>query len=257
MLELSLSNVHVRLGGRDVVRDASLAVPRGDLVALLGPNGAGKSTLIRAAVGLGPVTGGRRRIMGDDPEQMSHAERARRVAYLPQVRPLAWPVLVQDVVALGRFAHGASMGALTGEDAMAVTEAIQSCQLRGLATRRADTLSGGELARVHVARAMAARAPLLVADEPVAALDPLHQFQVMRLIRDFVDAGNAAVVVLHEAALAARFAHRLVWMKEGQLIADGPPGETLTRERLAQVYGIDAAVHRIDGQLLVALPVDS
>ena len=247
MAELKVLGLEVDLGGDAVIRDLDLSIAPGELVAVLGRNGAGKSTLLRAVVGQVPRGAGELRLGEDDPSTLSHRERARRIAYLPQLRSLAWPVRVRDVVALGRFAHGATLHAPRGADAGAIARVLADCALEPLADRRADTLSGGELSRVHVARALASEAPLLLADEPVAALDPLHQFQVMALIRDYVGAGNAALVVLHEAALAARFAHRIAWLKDGRIVADGPPEETLTAERLRDVYQVDARVQRFAG----------
>ena len=192
-------------------------------------------------------------LAGRDPAHLNPAERARRIAYLPQARPLAWPLRVRDVVALGRFAHGAAPGRLGTDDAAAVSRALASCGLTPLAERLSSTLSGGELARMHVARAMAAEAPLLLADEPTAALDPLHQHQVMRLVRACADAGRGVLVVTHDTAQAARIADRLVWMAAGRLVADGSPEATLTAERLAEVYGVRASVRRIAEDWLVTV----
>lgn len=253
MAELLVKDVSVTLGGRDVLCGASLTVGSGELVALLGPNGAGKTMLLRAVLGLVGRSGGSVHAGGDDPARLTPAERARRVAYLPQSRPLAWPVRVRDVVALGRFAYGASPGRLSGEDAAAVDGALSACDLCALADRSCDTLSGGELCRTHVARAMAARTPLLLADEPTEALDPLHQHQVLSLIRGYADAGNGALVVLHEVALAARFADRLAWIRGGRIVADGPPEETLTAEHMAEVYGVRAAVRRVGNEWLISV----
>ena len=253
MVELAAQGLHAAVRGREVVRGASVRVAPGELVALLGPNGAGKTMLLRAVLGLVKRSRGRVEAGGGDPARLSAAERGRRMAYLPQSRPLAWPVRVRDVVALGRFAHGASPGRLRGEDAAAVERALSACGLASLSDRSCDTLSGGELSRTHVARALAAEAPLLLADEPTAALDPLHQHRIMTLIRTYVDAGNGALVVLHEAALAANFADRLTWMKEGRVVADGPPEDTLTPERMAQVYGVRAAVRRMDEDWVIAV----
>lgn len=253
MAELVLRGVHVALGRHEVVRGASLWVAPGELVALLGPNGAGKTMLLRAVLGLVERSGGTVRAGGDDPALLPAAERARRIAYLPQSRPVAWPVRVRDVVALGRFAHGAAPGRLGGADAAAVERALSACDLHTLADRSCDTLSGGELSRTHVARTLAAEAPILLADEPTAALDPLHQHRVMALIRAYVDAGNGALVVLHEAALAARFADRLAWIRDGRIVADGPPEHTLTSERMAVVYGVQAVVRRIGNDWGIAV----
>ncbi len=253
MPELLARDIDVTLAGREVLRGASVQVKPGEVVALLGPNGAGKTMMLRAVLGLVKRSRGEVRADGDDPARLPAAERARRLAYLPQSRPLAWPVRVRDMVALGRFAHGASPGRLSGRDAAAVERALADCDLSDLADRPCNALSGGELARTHMARAMAAGAPILLADEPTEALDPLHQHQVMTLIRAYADGGNGALVVLHEVALAARFADRLNWIREGRVVADGPPEETLTPERMAEVYGVRAGVRRIDGDWSISI----
>ncbi len=253
MTELTVSTIDVAFGQRQVVIDASLQVKPGELVALLGPNGAGKTMLLRAILGLIRRSRGNVRVGGDDPAQLPAAERARRIAYLPQSRPLAWPIRVRDLVALGRFAHGSSPDRLNQENAAAVENALSACALHELAERPCDALSGGELSRAHVARAMATAAPILLADEPTEALDPLHQFQVMSIIKAYSNAGNGALVVLHEPALAARFADRLIWMREGRTVADGPPEETLTPERMGEVYGVRTVIRRIDEDWIVSV----
>ncbi len=242
MTELSVQELSVTAETGTLVESASFTLAPGQLVALLGPNGAGKTTLLRAALGLIPAQSGHARLDGVDTARMRPIVRARQVSYLPQTRPLAWPSIVRDVVALGRYAHGVTLGRLGERDSQAVDAALDACDLTAFAQRHTDTLSGGELARVHCARVFAAGAPLLVADEPVAALDPLHQHQVMGLIRLFVEAGGGALVVLHDISLAARFADRLIWMKAGRILADGSPRETLTPERLRTVYGVRARV---------------
>ncbi len=253
MAELAVERLRVNLGGRTVVADASWRLAAGELVALLGANGAGKTTALRAVLGLTRRDAGVVRIGGDDPGRMSPSTRARCVAYLPQARPLAWPVRVRDVVALGRFAHGAAPGRLGDADAQAVARALAACDLERLADRSCTNLSGGELARVHVARMLAADAPFLLADEPTAALDPLHQYQVMQLLRAGADAGRGVLVVMHDAALAARTADRLIWMTDGRIVADGSPEATLTPTRLAEIYGVQALVRRIGRDWLVSV----
>lgn len=242
MTELSVEDLSVAVGGATLVHRAAFALATGELVALLGPNGAGKTSLLRAALGLEAPSGGRARLDDADTARLAPAKRARLLAYLPQKRPLAWPSPVRDVVALGRFAHGATLGRLRGADRAAVERALAACGLEALADRRTETLSGGELARVHCARAFAAEAPLLLADEPVAALDPRHQFRIMDLIRAYVDRGGGALVVLHDVGLAAGYADRLVWMREGRILADGTPAQTLTSARLAEIYQVRAQV---------------
>lgn len=249
MTDLVASNLQVKATDAVLVRDASFNVKPGELVVLLGPNGAGKTSLIRASLGLQPLTSGRVTIGGDDTQTLNPIERARRVSYLPQIRPLAWPNTVRDVVALGRFSHGAALGRLKPQDAQAVDRAITASDLSHLADRRTDTLSGGELARVHCARAFAAEAPLMIADEPTAALDPRHQFRIMDMISAYVSQGGGALVVLHDVTLAARYASRLIWMKDGQIIADGAPANTLTSARLEEIYGVRATVQ--SGRILL------
>ena len=237
----------VSAGPVKLVEAASFRLAAGELVALLGPNGAGKTSLLRGVIGLASRESGHARIDGQDTADMQPRQRARQLAYLPQNRPLAWPSPVRDVVALGRFSHGTSLGRLRGKDLEAVQRALAACDLDKLARRSTSTLSGGELARVHCARAFAAEAPLLIADEPVAELDPYHQFRVMDLIRDFVDRGGGALVVLHDVVLARRYADRFLWMKDARIVADGSPAETLSAERLAQIYGVRG---HVDGERL-------
>jgi iron complex transport system ATP-binding protein len=248
MTELKATKLSLQKDGATLVDSASFTLSPGELVILLGPNGAGKTSLIRTALGLQAPTAGTATLNGADTDQLSPSARARQVAYLPQIRPLAWPNQVQDVVALGRFSHGAVLGKLTGSDAVAVDEAIAACDLTHLANRSTDSLSGGELARVHCARAFATQARLLIADEPTAALDPRHQFRILDLIKTFVDEGGGALLVLHDIELAARYATRLIWMKDGKIVADGTPADTLTAERLSDVYRVTA---RMDGGRLV------
>jgi iron complex transport system ATP-binding protein len=244
MTELVAKNVSVTVGGATLVSDASVSLKTGERVAILGPNGAGKTSLLRAMLGLVEIRNGSVLLDGHEVSGLSPVERARLVSYLPQRRPLAWPNKVRDIVALGRFAHGAALGRLGDQDAAAVDDAIHACSLDGLADRSADTLSGGEIARVHFARAIAAHAPLLIADEPTAALDPLHQLAIAKLMRDFVDAGGGTLVVLHDVVLAARYADRLIWMRGGSIVADGSAADTLTAELLGEVYGVHAHVAR-------------
>jgi len=242
MAELIAENLTVHVGKSVLVTGASFSLKQGELVCLLGPNGAGKTSLLRASLGLEVTAAGTAQIDGRDSARLAPTERARSVAYLPQQSPLAWPNSVRDVVSLGRFAYGAAPGRLQPKDAAAVDRAMSLCDLEHLAHRSMDTLSGGELARAHCARAFAAEAPLLVADEPVAALDPRHQFRIMDIIRTYVERGGGALVVLHDIALAARYATRLIWMKDGHIVADGTPANTLTSERLADIYGVRATI---------------
>ena len=240
---LDASGVTVRRARRAVVRDVSLSVASGECVALLGPNGAGKTTLLRALLGLVPFEG------LSSLAALPPLERARRAAWLPQTREVAWPVPVRDLVALGRHPH--ARGGRAGETA--VEAALDRLGLGPLADRPATELSGGEQARVLLARALAQETPLILADEPVAGLDPARQIEAMATLAALAREGRGVLVSLHDLSLALRHATRAVLMKDGSVVADGPPGEVLTPERLAEVFGIRA--HRVetpDGVALVA-----
>ena len=256
MTELSLSNIGVSITGKVILESINLELNSGELVVLLGANGAGKSSLLRSALGLAQVSTGESLIDEQLVTTLSSANRAKKVAYLPQKRPLAWPIKVFDVVSLGRYAYGVNLGRLKNDDLEFVEAAITSCGLEQLRNRRVDTLSGGEAARVHVARAFAANAALLLADEPTAALDPKHQLDVMQLIRRYVDMGGGALVVGHEASLAARFADRLVWMREGKIVEDGTVKETMTAATMAKIYGVSAQISEVAGHTNVSI-IDS
>ena len=248
---LTLDNVGVRLGGRDIVSDASLDLEGGQLVALIGPNGAGKTTLVKAIAGLLPASG---RIMldGADIAHLGANARARAIGYLPQGHELHWPLSARDVVALGRYPHGlADPAHLSGHHAEAVTAAMTRTRTLDLADRAATTLSGGERARVMLARVFAVEAPILLADEPTAALDPRHQISVMQALKAESGCGALAIAVTHDIALAARLADRLVLMDKGRIIAVGAPREVLTDANLAAIYGVSALREEIDGESLI------
>ena len=256
MTKLSLSNIGLSITSKVILESINLELNSGELVVLLGANGAGKSSVLRSALGLAQVSAGESLIDEQLVTTLSSANRAKKVAYLPQKRPLAWPIKVFDVVSLGRYAFGVNLGRLKNDDLELVESAITNCGLEQLRNRRVDTLSGGEAARVHVARAFAANAALLLADEPTAALDPKHQLDVMQLIRRYVDMGGGALVVGHEASLAARFADRLVWMRDGGIIADGTVKETMTAAMMAEIYGVSAQIGEVAGHINVSI-IDS
>ncbi|REC54031.1 ABC transporter ATP-binding protein [Rhodosalinus sediminis] len=234
MTALALRNLSVTLRGRPVLRDVSLSVARGEVVGLIGPNGAGKTTLMRAALGLLPFTG------ESDLAARPAAERARTAAWLPQSREIAWPMSVERLVTLGRLPHlGAGQGA-GPEDRAAVDRALDRLGLAAFRERAATRLSGGEQARALIARALAQETPLLLADEPIAGLDPAHQIGAMQTFAALAGEGRAVVVSLHDLGLAVRHCTRLVLLDAGRVVADGPPGEVLTPARLAEVFRIRA-----------------
>jgi iron complex transport system ATP-binding protein len=250
-VRLALDRLSVRLGPRAVLRDVSLAFGPGRLTVVVGPNGAGKTTLLRAAAGLLRPAAGRATLAGKPVDTMPAMERARAIAYLPQGGSVAWPLPVRDVVALGRLPHGEQPDRLTAAGRAGVEAALEAVGLRGFETRPATALSGGERARVLLARALATEAPVLLADEPVAALDPRHQLIVLRVLRERARTGAAVVAVMHDLALAARFADGIVLLHDGRVQAEGLPAEVLTESRLAESFGIEARVGTLGGTLVV------
>jgi iron complex transport system ATP-binding protein len=243
MTLIALDAVTVRRGPCPVVDGVSATVAPGELVGLLGPNGAGKTTLMRAALGLIPAAGSIR--LGGRPlAQLSVRERALLAAYLPQEREIAWPVRVETLVGLGRTPHLPPGRAPGPADRAAIEAALGRMDLLAFRDRAATELSGGERGRALIARALAQEAPLLLADEPAAGLDPAHQLQLMAALRDLAAAGRGVLVSLHDLGLAARWCGRLILMDRGRLVADGPPEAVLTPEGLAAVYGITAHLSR-------------
>ncbi|GAA2947762.1 MULTISPECIES: heme ABC transporter ATP-binding protein [Streptomyces] len=224
----------VRLGRRPVLDAVDLTARAGEVVALVGPNGAGKSTLLAALAADLPAGGGEIRIDGRPAASWSPPELALRRAVLPQSATLSFPFPVEDVVRMGRAPWAGT--AEEDEDDAAVAAAMEATEVTRFAARPFSALSGGERARVALARVLAQRAPLLLLDEPTAALDLRHQELVLRICRERAAAGDAVVVVLHDLGLAAAYADRAVVLRDGRIAAAGPPAEVFTGALLGEVY---------------------
>lgn len=229
-----VTGLRVRLGGRQVLDSIDLTAYAGEVLALVGPNGAGKSTLLAALAADLPAGSGTVRIDGRPVTDWSAPELALRRAVLPQTAALAFPFPVEEVVRMGRAPWAGTDRA--DEDDPAVAEAMAATEVTGFAGRPFSALSGGERARVALARVLAQRAPLLLLDEPTAALDLRHQELVLRICRERAAAGDAVVVVLHDLGLAAAYADRAAVLHEGRTAVAGPPGEVFSGELLGRVY---------------------
>ena len=237
---LAAQGLSVTLAGRLVLKHVSLALSSGHLVALVGPNGAGKTTLLRALAGLVPSEGAIH-VGGATLSSLSLRERARRFAYLPQGHLVHWPLPARDIVALGRYPHGATDPArLTPKDTEAVLRAMQATDTIEFSARRVTELSGGERSRVALARVLAVEAPVILADEPTASLDPRHQFDVMKSLRAAADKGVLVIVVTHDLGLAARFADTILVLSEGRLVSQGAPAQALSEQIMGDVFRISA-----------------
>ncbi|MFF3175070.1 heme ABC transporter ATP-binding protein [Streptomyces sp. NPDC057900] len=226
--------LRVRLGGRQVLDSIELTVHAGEVLALVGPNGAGKSTLLAALAADLPATSGTVRIDGRPVTEWSAPELALRRAVLPQSAALSFPFPVADVVRMGRAPWAGTER--EDEDDPAVRAAMAATEVTAFAARPFSALSGGERARVALARVLAQRAPLLLLDEPTAALDLRHQELVLRICRERAAAGDAVVVVLHDLGLAAAYADRAAVLHDGRIAVDGPPAEVFTGALLGEVY---------------------
>lgn len=234
MTLLTLENLGATLRNRRVLQGVSLEIAPGEMVGLIGPNGAGKTTLMRAALGLIPSEG-RSSLAGMKPR-----ERARFAAWMPQSHEIAWPVDVETLVMLGRIPHLGAGQSVRPEDRAAVDKALAQMGLDTMRHRTATRLSGGEQARALIARTLAQDTPLVMADEPIAGLDPAHQISTMTCFQQVAAQGKSVVVSIHDLGLAVRHCSRLILLAQGRLMADGTPAEVLTPENLRAHFGITA-----------------
>lgn len=231
---LTLSSLTVTRNNCPVIDNISLNVEEGECIGLIGPNGAGKTSLMRAALGILPFT-------GQSSLAMSKAtERAKACVWLPQTREISWPVSVETLVTLGRLPYLDTYKKPSVFDQKAIYHAMKRMNLLVHRNRTATQMSGGEQARVLIARALAQETPLLLADEPTSGLDPASQISTMKVFSNLATEGKGVIVSLHDLGLAARHCTRLILLNAGKLIADGCPNEVLTAENLEQVFGVSA-----------------
>ncbi|MGR4864053.1 ABC transporter ATP-binding protein [Caulobacter sp. LARHSG274] len=239
---LVADNLVVAFGGRTVLDGVSARFRPGEVTAIVGPNGAGKSTLLACLAGLRTPDAGRTLLDAAPVLSMPHRQRARRIGFLPQTPEIAWAVDVETLVGLGRTPHSGARG-LSRADHLAVDAALARTRMTAMARRDVTTLSGGERARALLARVLAGDPAWLLADEPLAGLDPGHQLDAVDLLRAFAaEHGRGVVMTLHDLGVALRLADRVVVLQGGRLIADAAPLEALTPAVLAQAYEVEAAI---------------
>ena len=246
-MRITADAITVAVGSATLLDDVSVTAEPGRLLGLVGPNGAGKSTLLRALAGLRTCKRGIVRYDERARNELGPQQLSQQLAYLAQRGPVAWPLTVERLVALGRLPHVQSWGARDAQGAAAIDAALADTDTLHLRQRIVDTLSGGELARVLLARALAVNGAALLADEPAAELDPYHQLQVMEILRARADSGQTVIVVLHEITLAARFCDRLILLDRGRVAAAGAPEDVLTDQNLRTTYRVSALRGERDG----------
>ncbi|MDX2426530.1 MAG: ABC transporter ATP-binding protein [Cycloclasticus sp.] len=238
-MSLLARNICVNLSAKAILKNINVDFPEGKLIGLIGPNGAGKSTLMRVLAGLQTLESGEICLNDRLLEQFSRLELAKKITYLPQLGECHWPLTVERVVMLGRHPHSDSHRADL-DSIKAVQQAIEEVDIQHLVGRSVNELSGGERARVMLARALATQSDVLLADEPIVSLDPRHQIDVMALLQSLAHKGKTVIVVLHELHLAMRYCDSLVLLDNGEKISEGDPASVLTPKNLHDVYGVDA-----------------
>lgn len=239
-MRVNFDDVTVRLGGRDVVQRASLAVEPGTVVGLVGPNGSGKSSLLRTLYRAVRPTHGTVRLDGQDVQQLTGRRAARAVAVMLQDPPTDFDLSVEETVLLGRVPHHAAFGRDTSTDLDVVSDAMRRTGTTELADRMVATLSGGQRQRVMLARALAQESPVLVLDEPSNHLDISHQHELMTTVRSL---GRTVLAALHDLNLAVRYCDQVVVLDGGRLVAAGPPARVLTPELIRTTFDVDVRVH--------------
>ncbi len=253
-MSLELSRCGVNVDGRWLVRDVSVALEPGRLVAFVGPNGSGKSTVLRLLGGLWAPTAGTAALDGRPLSQWRRRDVARRVAFVPQDTHMAFAFSVADVVAMGRHAHLGRFEREREVDRAAIARAMARADVGNLAGRPVNELSGGERQRVLIARCLAADAAHILLDEPTASLDVAHALDVLALCRALADEGRAIALALHDLGAALRFATDAVLLAGGSVAAAGPVRDVLTPDRIAAVFGVHARLVEADpGGPLLAL----
>lgn len=238
-MNLRADHLTVQYPGADrpALDGVTVNIPAGRLTAVLGPNGSGKSTLLRALLGVNELNAGTASLDERDVREWDRRELARSVGVVPQSETIAFPITVREMVAMGRFPHLGPLRAEGPRDREAVDKAMKRCDISNLQDRQVTTLSGGELQRVRIARALAQEPQALALDEPTASLDLRHEMSILGLLRDWSDGGMTVLLITHQLNLVARFADRMILLDRGHVVAEGTPSEVFRREVIERVYG--------------------
>lgn len=248
---LDASKICVRRGSRAILDDVSLHAESGDFVAIIGANGAGKSTLLSVLAGLLRPDSGIVTLDGVSIRALSGMQLARRRAYLPQNPRCEWPLSVERLIALGLTPTLPALGGLPASFGPKITQALQACDLLGHREQPATTLSGGELARAMLARALVADPEVLIIDEPIAGLDPKHALDTARRLQSLAMGGKLVIASIHDLTLAGRYASRIFALSNGRVAGDGPTPATLTPALIRSAFEVEACVSGTPGSVYV------
>jgi len=251
MSVLTASTISVRRGRRAILDEVSLHAESGDFVAVIGANGAGKSTLLSVLAGLLKPDSGEVKLDGDSVHALSGVKLARRRAYLPQNPRCEWPISVERLVALGLTPTLPAFGGLPASFGPKITQALQACDLLDHREQPATTLSGGELARAMLARALVADPQVLIIDEPIAGLDPKHALDTARRLQLLAQGGKLVIASIHDLTLAGRYANRIFALSNGHVHGDGPTQATLTPALIRSAFEVEACVSGTPGSVYV------
>ncbi len=225
-----------------VLNDIDVSLEAGKLIGIIGPNGAGKTTLLKMLAGLLKPESGQVSLDGQSLNTIRPIERARRIAYLEQYSFVHWPLSVEQLIRLGRFPHRDRIDNSPENDQKVITQVMQQVGIQDLALRTFNSLSGGERARVLLARALAVQAGHLLVDEPIASLDLKYQFEIMELLSNQTNNDSCVGVILHDLNLAAKYCNFIYLIDEGKVISKGKPEQVLTQENIKSTFDINARV---------------
>ena len=242
--DLATEALDLGYDGTRVVHALDLRLPPGQVTAIVGPNGCGKSTLLGALARVHEAQGGAVLLDGRDLATLRPRDAARRIGLLPQTAAAPDGLTVRDLVRYGRHPHQGLLRQWSPEDAAAVQRALAAADLLDLADRPLDQLSGGQRQRAWIAMVVAQQTAVVLLDEPTSALDLGHQLEVLELVHDLAAQGRTVVLVLHDLSTACRHADHLVAMRDGRVVAEGPPAEVVTAGLVRELYGVEAAVLR-------------
>ncbi len=256
MALLTCRDLHLKRSDKTILTGVNFTLEAGKLVGLMGANGAGKSTLLKVLAGLLPTASGEIEFEGQSLAKIALRRLACQLAYLPQGHEVHWNMTVENLVILGRLPHLKSWQRPSEKDWRIVYQALHDCDVYAFRHRPVDTLFGGEKARVLLARALAVEPKVLLADEPLAGLDPCHQLEIISFLRKLTQKGMGVVIVIHDLSLAARFCHHIVFLGEQQLLKQGRPDEVMNGDNIARCFKVRALTGVMDDVPFV-LPVES